>query len=148
MPATLDPLFTALGDRTDRTILTRLARGDTSVSALAAPLAMTLPPFAQHLRKLEAAGLITTKAGRIWFCALPPGAFAPLDNQLRAQRDIWNRRLDRFNDYVGALKKIAGNATGPHNGPETCRMTVNPSPSAEGHQTDRKTMTTAESPYK
>ena len=61
----LDPIFHALADGTRRQIVARLCEGPTSVSTLAAPLAMSLPGVLQHLKVLEACGLvITAKEGR------------------------------------------------------------------------------------
>ena len=114
--STLDLLFTALGDPTRRAILTRLAQGDASVSELAASHDMALPSFVKHLRKLEEAGLITsTKEGRVRSCALSPDAFAPMDDWLSEQREIWTSRLDRLDDYVSNLKRMRDNETGPEN---------------------------------
>jgi DNA-binding transcriptional ArsR family regulator len=56
-----DPLsatFAALADPTRRAILARLARGEASVTELAAPFAMSQPAISKHLRVLEKAGLI------------------------------------------------------------------------------------------
>jgi len=102
----LDTLFTALGDPTRRMILTRLARGAASVSELAAPHDMSMPSLLGHLKKLEDAGLITsTKAGRVRTCTLSPAAFRPAQDWLGEQREIWEGRLDRLDDYVSNLKK-------------------------------------------
>src|SRR6476661_7331650 len=55
---TLDAVFSALGDKTRRQILARLAKGPASITELAAPFAMTLPAVSKHLRVLERAGLM------------------------------------------------------------------------------------------
>lgn len=100
----LDLCFSALGDPTRRRILERLARGAATVSELADPHDMALPSFMEHLKKLEAAGLITSKKqGRTRVCALSPGAFAPAQNWLSEQSTIWEGRLDRFDDYIKNL---------------------------------------------
>ena len=54
----LDHTFSALSDPTRRAILARLALGETSVTELAKPFAMSLPAVSKHLRVLERAGLI------------------------------------------------------------------------------------------
>jgi DNA-binding transcriptional ArsR family regulator len=54
----LSTTFAALADPTRRAILGRLARGETSVTRLAAPLDMTLPAICKHLKVRERAGLI------------------------------------------------------------------------------------------
>ena len=103
---TLDLCFSALGDPTRRHILQRLARGPASVSELAAPHAMALPSFMGHLKKLEEAGLVTSdKPGRTRTYALAPHAFTPAQHWLTEQRNIWEGRLDRLDDYVTTLAK-------------------------------------------
>lgn len=54
----LSTTFAALADPTRRAILSRLAQGDASVKALAAPFDLTQPAISKHLRVLERAGLI------------------------------------------------------------------------------------------
>ena len=54
----LDAAFSALSDPTRRAILARLALGETSVTELAKPFAMSLPAVSKHLKVLERAGLI------------------------------------------------------------------------------------------
>ncbi|WP_417587904.1 ArsR/SmtB family transcription factor [Pararhodobacter oceanensis] len=104
----LDLCFAALGDPTRRAILQRLARGEASVSELAAPHDMALPSFMGHLRKLQDAGLVMSeKRGRTRICALAPEAFLPAQHWLEAQRALWQGRLDRFDDYVTQLAKDA-----------------------------------------
>ena len=100
----LDQCFSALGDPTRRMILQRLARGEASVSELAEPHDMALPSFMEHLKKLEVAGLVTSKKqGRTRTCELAPDAFAPAKKWLSEQSEIWEGRLDRFDDYVKNL---------------------------------------------
>ena len=56
-----DPLsatFAALADPTRRAILARLAKGEASVTELAAPFDLSQPAISKHLRVLERAGLI------------------------------------------------------------------------------------------
>lgn len=100
----LDLCFSALGDPTRRMILQRLARGEATVSELAAPHDMALPSFMEHLKKLEAANLVTSKKeGRTRTCELTPDAFAPAKTWLSEQSAIWEGRLDRFDDYIKNL---------------------------------------------
>jgi DNA-binding transcriptional ArsR family regulator len=57
--ARLDATFLALADPTRRAILARLARGEASVTELAAPFAISQPAISKHLKILERAGLVT-----------------------------------------------------------------------------------------
>ena len=84
--------------------LQRLAQGEASVRELAEPHAMALPSFMEHVKKLEAAKLITSeKQGRTRFCRIVPEAFSPARDWLSEQNDIWEGRLDRFDEYVTTL---------------------------------------------
>ncbi|MCG6883909.1 MAG: metalloregulator ArsR/SmtB family transcription factor [Silicimonas sp.] len=100
-PGTLDTLFQALADPTRRTMLERLAKGPASVSDLAAPLEMTLPAALDHVRRLEAAGLVATeKQGRVRIARLVAARYAPVTTWLDAQRAMWEARLDRFERFA------------------------------------------------
>ena len=57
----LDMTFAALADPTRRAILARLAKGEATVTELAAPFKMTQPAISQHLRALEDAGLVVSR---------------------------------------------------------------------------------------
>ncbi|WP_299555694.1 metalloregulator ArsR/SmtB family transcription factor [uncultured Tateyamaria sp.] len=104
--STLDLCFSALGDPTRRMILERLARSEATAGELAEPHSMALPSFMEHLKKLEAAGLITSeKKGRTRVCQLAPDAFSPAKNWLTEQSVIWEERLDQFDDYITNLMK-------------------------------------------
>ena len=62
----LSTTFAALADPTRRAVLTRLSRGETSVSELAKPFKMTLPAVTKHLKVLQLAGLITQGRQAQW----------------------------------------------------------------------------------
>lgn len=96
----IDRLFHALGDPTRRSMLDRLSEGPLSVSALAAPLGITLTAVVQHLQILEECGLAhTEKLGRVRTCRIEPAGFYALEGWIRDHRTVWERRLDR----LGAL---------------------------------------------
>ncbi|MEE2565811.1 ArsR/SmtB family transcription factor [Hyphobacterium marinum] len=102
----LSRLFHALADPTRRSILTRLAETPAPVSDLAEPTGLKLPTVMRHLAVLEESGLIaTTKQGRIRICAIVPEAFEPARTWLDDQREIWEGRLDRLDDYVMKMMK-------------------------------------------
>ena len=62
----LDSTFAALADPTRRAILARLALGETSVTELAKPFAMSLPAVSKHLKVLQRAGLIARSRTAQW----------------------------------------------------------------------------------
>jgi len=79
----------------------RLSRGPASVSALAQPLAMSLPAVIQHLQVLEASGLVRSeKVGRVRTCRIEPTALRTVERWIAGRRASWDRRLDRLGDYL------------------------------------------------
>ncbi|MEI9852935.1 MAG: metalloregulator ArsR/SmtB family transcription factor [Sphingomonas sp.] len=90
-------LFDALGDPTRRAIVSHVARGPVSVSALARPLGISVTAVGQHLRVLERAGLLDSiKQGRVRSCALRPEGLRAIEDWAQACRNEWEARLDRI----------------------------------------------------
>ena len=103
--AKLDRAFQALADPARRGMLSRLASGPASVSELAKPLRMSLPAVLQHLQALEGSGLIRSeKKGRVRTCRLEPGVLSTAEQWLVDRRSEWEKRHDRFEEYVMKMK--------------------------------------------
>jgi DNA-binding transcriptional ArsR family regulator len=103
-----DPLsttFAALADPTRRAILTRLASGETSVTELAKPFAMTLPAISKHLKVLERAGLIERGREAQWRpCRLQAVPLKDASDWIEQYRQFWEESLDRLADYLRELQ--------------------------------------------
>jgi len=107
-PDRLSATFSALADPTRRAILARLALGETSVSKLAEPFAMSLPAVSRHLKVLERAGLITRgRDAQMRPCRIEARALKDADDWLEEYRRLWEARLDRLDDYLKVLKAEA-----------------------------------------
>jgi len=106
MPADrLSTTFAALADPTRRAILARLASGETSVTELAEPFAMSLPAVSKHLKVLERAGLIARGREAQWRpCRIEPGALKQVDDWLERYRRFWDQSLDRLDTYLIELQ--------------------------------------------
>lgn len=75
----------------------RLAKSPAVVSELAEPFQMSLPSPLQHLRALEAAGVIPSQEqGRVRTVSLRPGSLDTLRAWLGEQRTPAERRADRL----------------------------------------------------
>lgn len=97
----LDAIFKALADPTRRAILENLARGQASVSQLAAPHRMSLPAIMKHLRVLESAGLLQhRKQGRSRHCRLSAHPLQQAESWLSRYRVFWNRQFDSLERYL------------------------------------------------
>ena len=104
--AQLDRAFQALSDPVRRGMLSRLSRGPASVSELAAPLAISLPAVLQHLKSLEASGLVASeKKGRVRTVRLQGETLAGAESWLARRREEWEARLDRFEDHLARIKQ-------------------------------------------
>lgn len=108
--AAADKVFHALSNPTRRKVLERLSVGPATVSDLAAPFDMQLPSFVQHLSVLEQSRLVKSqKRGRVRTFEIAPERFKIVEDWLTARRQLWEMRLDRFDQYVKQLKdKEAG----------------------------------------
>ena len=104
----MDPLsskFAALADPTRRAILARLTLGQTSVTELAQPFAISMPAISKHLKVLENAGLVTRGRAAQWRpCRIEPAALKEVDDWLEEYRRFWEMRLDRIEEYLGDLQ--------------------------------------------
>jgi DNA-binding transcriptional ArsR family regulator len=104
----LDSTFQALADPTRRAILARLALGETNVSELAKPFAMSLPAVSKHLKVLERAGLITRGREAQWRpCRIEPRALKDIDDWLAYYRRFYDESFDRLDAYLQTLRAEA-----------------------------------------
>jgi DNA-binding transcriptional ArsR family regulator len=104
-PDTLSATFAALADPTRRAILARLALGETSVTELAKPFAMSLPAISKHLKVLENVGLITRGREAQWRpCHLEASPLKDVADWLDPYRRFWEERFDRLDDYLQELQ--------------------------------------------
>ena len=99
-----DPLtltFAALADPTRRSILTRLAEGEATVSELAEPFPVSLPAISRHLKVLETAGLVVRGREAQW---RPTRLQAePLDDAvdwMQSRKRTWEARMDRLDAHL------------------------------------------------
>jgi DNA-binding transcriptional ArsR family regulator len=101
----LDAAFFALADPTRRAILARLALGETNVTELAKPFAMSLPAVSKHLKVLERAGLIArSREAQRRPCRIEPGALKDIDDWLTHYRRFFDESFDRLDAYLKVLQ--------------------------------------------
>jgi DNA-binding transcriptional ArsR family regulator len=99
--ARLDAVFHALGDRTRRAVLARLAQTPAMITELAAPFEMSLPAVSRHIRVLEDAGLVTRSVdGRVHRCSLNAAPLGSVAGWLSHYRRFWEGNLASLARYV------------------------------------------------
>jgi len=99
----LDAVFHALGDRTRRALLARLASRPARITELARPFDMSLPAVSRHIRVLESAGLIARSVdGRVHQCSLAAAPMKTAEAWLDRYRRFWEGSLDALARLVEA----------------------------------------------
>ncbi len=104
-PDRLSRTFAALADPTRRALLSRLQAGETSVTELAAPFAMSLPAISKHLRVLERSGLIERSRNAQWRpCRLKAAPLKEANEWIEHYRHFWEASFDRLDTYLKELQ--------------------------------------------
>jgi DNA-binding transcriptional ArsR family regulator len=103
-----DPLsttFAALADPTRRAILARLAKGEATVTELAAPFDLSLPAVSKHLKVLQRAGLVEQGRQAQWRpCRLTPEPLRDVNEWINQYRRHWEVSFERLDDYLRRLQ--------------------------------------------
>jgi DNA-binding transcriptional ArsR family regulator len=101
----LDAVFAALADPTRRAIVERLARGEASVTELAAPFHMSQPAVSKHLKVLERAGLISRgRDAQRRPRRLQPQRLEQLSKWIETYRQNLEASYDRLENYLHTLQ--------------------------------------------
>jgi DNA-binding transcriptional ArsR family regulator len=101
----LDRTFGALADATRRAILSRLAKGEASVTELAKPFEMTMPAISKHLKVLERAGLIERSREQQWRPArLQARPLKEVAEWSERYREFWEESYERLDEYLEELQ--------------------------------------------
>ena len=102
----LDSKFAALADPTRRAILARLALGEATVNELAEPFEMSQPAISQHLKVLEAAGLIDQRIdGTRRPRRLAKAGIQATEQWLDMLRTALEKNYDRLDEVLATIDK-------------------------------------------
>jgi DNA-binding transcriptional ArsR family regulator len=100
----LSTTFAALADPTRRAILARLAKGQATVTELAAPFDLSLPAISKHLRVLQRARLIEQGRQAQWRpCRLNPAPLRDVADWIGQYRRHWEQSFERLDAYLREL---------------------------------------------
>ncbi|HWM18839.1 MAG TPA: metalloregulator ArsR/SmtB family transcription factor [Ilumatobacteraceae bacterium] len=101
----LDAAFAALGDRTRRAIIGRLARGEATVGELAEPFDLTHQAVSRHVGVLRRCGMIQQRVdGQRRPCRLDVDRMQELVGWISEQQREWESRLDRLEEHVVSVR--------------------------------------------
>lgn len=105
-PTQVDRIFHALGDPTRRSMLEAMSDKPVSISQLAIPLNITLVAVVQHIKLLEASGLVRSeKNGRTRTCRLEPAGLSVAGDWIAERRALWEKRLSKLGDLLAEDEK-------------------------------------------
>lgn len=98
---TLSLTFAALADPTRRAILTRLSRGETTVSKLAEPFNLSLPAISKHLKVLQRAGLVEQSRHAQWRpCRLEAAPLKEVADWVSGYKQFWEESFERLDELL------------------------------------------------
>lgn len=84
----------------------RLSRGPASVSELAEPFPMSMSAVVQHLKILEASGLVASeKTGRVRTCRVEILALSAAERWINQRRQSVERSLDRLGAFLDETRE-------------------------------------------
>jgi DNA-binding transcriptional ArsR family regulator len=105
----VDPLtttFAALADPTRRAILSRLAKGEATVTELAQPFPISVQAVSKHLKVLEHAGLITRgRAAQLRPSRLEGAPLKEAVEWLETYRRFWQGSFDSLEERLHAADR-------------------------------------------
>ncbi|MEO6827879.1 MAG: metalloregulator ArsR/SmtB family transcription factor [Microbacteriaceae bacterium] len=102
----VDRVFQALADSTRRDIVTRVIRGEQSVSELAAHYAMSFAAVQKHVAVLERAALVRKqRRGRQQIVSGNLPTIRKAAGLLDEYEELWRQRADRIGDILAESRK-------------------------------------------
>lgn len=101
----LDDVFQALGDSTRRELLSVLAEGEQTTTALAEPFPLSRPAISKHLKVLLDAGLVRRRRrGRHQVYTLSAAPLGEAADWLLTYRAFWRASLSALQAHLGSRR--------------------------------------------
>ncbi|MFY0599455.1 MAG: winged helix-turn-helix transcriptional regulator [Cyclobacteriaceae bacterium] len=98
-------VFQAIADPVRRDIIGLLAEETLTVNTVAEKFDVSRPAISKHLKILEECGLIAiSQQGRERFCQIQPANLVPAFLWIDQYRNLWEDRLDSFEEYLTQLQ--------------------------------------------
>ena len=98
-------VFQAIADPLRRDIIELLAEKPLTVNAVAEQFEVSRPAVSKHLKILQECGIIEiSKQGRERFCQIRPKNLIPAFLWIEQYRNLWEDRLDSFEEYLIKLQ--------------------------------------------
>jgi len=111
----LDTVFSALSDPTRRAILSRVTRGEATVSEVAEPFETSLPAISKHLKVLEEAGLIARRReGRTHYLRLVAVMYLRQSADAASRQYAHREAVHYLRRALAALERISEQERAEH----------------------------------
>ena len=99
-------VFQAIADPVRREIIQILSDKILSVNDVADHFEVSRPAVSKHIKILEECGIVLIeKRGRERFCSISPSQLIPAFLWLDQFKNLWEDRIDSFEQYVNQLSK-------------------------------------------
>ena len=103
-------VFQAIADPVRRDIIKLLAEEALTVNAVAEKFEVSRPAISKHLKILQECGIISIRQeGRERFCFIQPRSLVPAFLWIGQYRELWEQKLDSFEEYLNHLQSKTGN---------------------------------------
>ena len=98
-------VFQAIADPVRRDIISLLAEESLTINSVAEKFDVSRPAISKHLKILNECGIISfNQQGRERYCEIQPKNLIPAFLWIDQYRNLWEDRLDSFENYVNELQ--------------------------------------------
>ena len=98
-------VFQAMADPVRRDIIELLSSEILTVSEVADHFEISRPAISKHLKILEECGIVSiNQKGRMRYCIIQPKNLIPAFLWIDQYRNLWEERIDSFENYLKQLK--------------------------------------------
>jgi len=102
-------VFQAIADPTRRDIIDLLAEQPMTVNEVADQFHISRPAISKHIKILAECGIIKTiSRGRERHCVIIPRELSIVSDWVNQYRELWELKLDSFENYLKELKQKSG----------------------------------------
>lgn len=105
-------IFQAISDPVRREIIDLLAQQQLSINEVAEKFAISRPAVSKHIKILNECGVVDIhQKGRERYCKIQASTLIPAFMWLEQYRNLWEERLDNFEEYLEELQTKNKNKT-------------------------------------
>ena len=98
-------VFQAIADPVRRDIIELLSKQPLTVNGVAEKFEISRPAVSKHLKILKECGIVTiNKEGRERYCLIEPRNLIPAFLWIDQYRNLWEEKLDSFENYLKNLQ--------------------------------------------